>query len=124
MIKVLANKSCISILNLISLIFTENKIKIKHFGNDLGDYKNFKVKVNDGNWKFVKAKIVPNDRRFNLKCNIDGAISNVSIVIDGESVMLFGVVRYSINIEFLKNFYVYSLYFYFFLRMVKRNWIS
>ena len=53
----------------------------------------FKVKVNDGEWRNVQVKTVKDDERFSLKVNIDGSVSNYSVVITPEIVTIFNEVR-------------------------------
>lgn len=53
----------------------------------------FKVKVNDGEWKTVSIKMIPEDGRFTLKINIDGNLFSYSCVITPERVSVFNEVK-------------------------------
>lgn len=52
------------------------------------------VRVNDGDWKVVKATIEAHPQRFTLRCNIDGVFGNFSAVISLESVSIFNEVSF------------------------------
>lgn len=52
------------------------------------------IRVNDGDWKVVKATIEAHPERFTLKCNIDGVFGNFSAVISPENVAIFNEVSF------------------------------
>lgn len=53
----------------------------------------YKVKVNDGEWRKVSVQTVKDDDRFTLKINMEGVVSNFSVVITPETLTYFDEVR-------------------------------
>lgn len=68
----------------------------------------FQVKVNDGEWKNVHIKVVPEDGRFTLKINIDGNLFSYSCVITPERVSIFNEVRKFYEKKVLEFSWIYS----------------
>lgn len=52
----------------------------------------YKVKVDGGKERIVKAASVPESQRFSLKTTIDGVLSNISCVISPETISIFNEV--------------------------------
>lgn len=77
----------------------EEKISVNQHGDD------FKVKVNDGEWRSVSVKTMKDDGRFSLKVSIDGSVFNYSVVITPETVTIFNAVTVDMisNLIYLFN---------------------
>lgn len=74
-----------SAVRTVEFVGENSRDQISVIQNDDG----FKVKVNDGEWKNVHVKVVPEEGRFSLKATIAGNLFNYSCVITPERVSVF-----------------------------------
>lgn len=78
----------------------EETISVTQHGDD------FKVKVNEGEWRNVCVKTMKDEGRFSLKVSIDGSVFNYSVVITPKTVTIFN----EVTVDMISNvIYLFSL---------------